>query len=126
MKIYTSYFGAAKKLPKELTQISICLHPPRGYYGLEYRRLAPTFDILEAWKRCPVEEDYVRNYNAKVLDKLNPETVYHQLEVLTDGNDCVLLCYEVPSDFCHRHLVADWFKKAGYDVEEINVKKGKK
>ena len=29
-----------------------------------------------------------------------------------------LICYEKPTDFCHRHLVADWFNKNGILCEE--------
>lgn len=33
-----------------------------------------------------------------------------------------LICYEKPSDFCHRHLVADWLNKNGIPCEEwVNV-----
>lgn len=30
----------------------------------------------------------------------------------------VLVCYEKPADFCHRHLVADWMKQHGIQMEE--------
>ena len=30
-----------------------------------------------------------------------------------------LICYEKPSEFCHRHLVADWLKEYGIEVEEL-------
>ena len=30
-----------------------------------------------------------------------------------------LVCYEKPSDFCHRHLVADWFNKNGIECKEF-------
>lgn len=118
MKIYTSYFGNAKKLPSNLVKISICLSPPRGYYGLEYRRLAPTFKILQEWKRCPIEENYIQDYYNLVLNKLDRDTVCHQLESMSEGADVVLLCYERPEDFCHRHLVAEWLNAKGYDVKE--------
>ena len=28
-------------------------------------------------------------------------------------------CYEKPSDFCHRHLVADWLNKNGVECKEL-------
>lgn len=37
------------------------------------------------------------------------------------SKDVALLCCEKPSDFCHRHLVADWFRKNGVPCEELNV-----
>jgi uncharacterized protein (DUF488 family) len=27
------------------------------------------------------------------------------------GEDAILLCWESPEKFCHRHLVADWLSK---------------
>ena len=33
--------------------------------------------------------------------------------------DIVLLCYEKPGRFCHRHILAEWIKeKTGEEVEE--------
>ena len=37
--------------------------------------------------------------------------------------DIALVCYEAPDKFCHRHLVADWFNKAGYRCEEYGYEK---
>lgn len=36
---------------------------------------------------------------------------------LIGATDICLLCYE-KSTFCHRHLLAKWFAKAGIDVVE--------
>lgn len=38
-----------------------------------------------------------------------------------DNVNIVLLCYEKPEDFCHRHLVADWLNSSKilpYDIKE--------
>jgi hypothetical protein len=29
------------------------------------------------------------------------------------------LCYEKPQDFCHRHLVSDWMRSVGINIEEF-------
>ena len=34
------------------------------------------------------------------------------------GKEICLICYEKPSDFCHRHLVADWLNKNGFECKE--------
>lgn len=34
------------------------------------------------------------------------------------GKEICLICYEKPSDFCHRHLVADWLNKNGVKCKE--------
>lgn len=49
------------------------------------------------------EQEYKREYLAAVLSKLNPKTVYQDL-----GEDAVLLCWEQPGKFCHRHIAANW------------------
>ena len=36
-----------------------------------------------------------------------------------DSNkDICLMCYEKPSDFCHRHLVANWLNENGIECKE--------
>ena len=44
--IYTSYFAKLNKLPNNIIPISICAKPPHFYKGLQYKKLAPTYDIL--------------------------------------------------------------------------------
>jgi hypothetical protein len=46
---------------------------------------------------------------------LDPQEVFDEL-----GEDAVLLCWEPYTHFCHRFLVADWFKeKLDIEVREI-------
>jgi hypothetical protein len=53
-------------------------------------------------------------YHECVLDNLGARTVYREL-----GSNAVLLCYERPDEFCHRHIVAAWLEKElGIEVEE--------
>jgi uncharacterized protein (DUF488 family) len=40
---------------------------------------------------------------------------------IDDLNKVILICYEKPSDFCHRHLVAKWFIENGINCEEFSV-----
>lgn len=116
MKIYTSYFAMANKLPKDLVQVSISLFPPKFFAGKEYKRIAPTQKILFDWKRLADKERYIKEYQKDVLSKLDKVKVYKELEELGQGKDVVLLCYEKSEDFCHRHLFAEWM--SDYNVEE--------
>ena len=78
----------------------------------ENRRSLPSLLI-----RCASEFYW---FNKEVLDCLSAKQVYDDLERLSNGRDCVLLCYEKSSDFCHRHLVADWLsKQLNISVEEF-------
>ena len=108
MKIYTSYYAKARKIPDNIVRISIAGKAPAGYTGLEYKKIAPKIGFFLEWKKNKDNEYYIEHYNTEVLANLNAEQVYLDLERLSNGNDCVLLCYEKSTDFCHRHLVADW------------------
>ena len=120
MRIYTSYFAIANKLPKDLVQVSISLFPPKHFAGKEYKKIVPTQKILFDWKRLADKERYIREYQRDVLSKLDEVKVYKELEKLGQGKDVVLLCYEKSEDFCHRHLFAKWMSEKGFEVNEIN------
>ena len=118
MKIYTSYFARISRLPPDVIPISIALYPPRGYKGYRYTKLAPTKQILSDYKNgCSVAE-YTDAYRRDVLSKLDQKTFVENLESYFGGKDVCLICYEKSGNFCHRRLVADWLREAGYHVEE--------
>lgn len=128
--IFTSYFANVKKLPSNVVPIAICINPPRAYAGLWYPKLAPDYDILRRYKRDGDVEDYTKIFTRSVLDNLSivdvlcdieemlPMDIQQQLDfpyAIEKSPDfhVALVCYEKSDDFCHRHLVADWFKKKG-------------
>ena len=121
--IYTSYFAKLNKLPKDIIPISICGKAPNWYDGLQYKKLAPKYEFFMEWKKNHDNDYYVKCYNEQVLNKLNPTNVYNELLHLCTSVKLIepticLVCYEKPSDFCHRHLVAKWLTENGYSCEE--------
>ena len=119
--IYTSYFAKLSKLPSNITPIAICGKSPEWYKGIQYKKLAPKWSFFSVWKQTHDNEYYIKHFNEEVLNTLNVETVIKELYSLAgknQDNDIVLICYEKPGDFCHRHLVADWLTSHGYPVEE--------
>ena len=119
MKIYTSYFARMKKIPDEIVRISICGKAPDWYEGIQYKKVAPKYGFFQEWKKNQDNNFYIEHFNAEVLDMLNAESVYRDLDKLSNGDDCVLLCYEKSGDFCHRHLVANWLSdNLGIEVKE--------
>jgi len=61
------------------------------------------------------QKNYTEKYQTEILDKLDPAQVYKEL-----GENAILLCWEGPKKFCHRQLIAKWFKeKLGIEVTEI-------
>ena len=120
--IYTTYFAKLKKLPEDIIPIAICAKPPKGYTGLIYRPLAPKYDFFTKYKIDGNKEEFTENYIGKVLNQLNPVNVvtnlYYQACLAPNTCDISLVCFEKSADFCHRHLVAEWLRAAGYDCEE--------
>ena len=114
MKIYTSYFGNWRRW-NGLIPINIALKPPTKGMKTIYE-LTPTKEILSL-KDSP--DSYTIKY-FNLLDNLDAETILDEIEQLSNKQDCVLLCYEKPFQFCHRHIVADWLKtNLNIEVREI-------
>jgi hypothetical protein len=124
--IYTSYFAKLKKLPYNVVPIAICAKVPEWFKGKQYKKLAPTYDILMQYKSMPNIQLYTARYKSEVLSHLNPlETIIDIINLAEpkweDENerlDIVLVCYEKSEDFCHRHLVAQWLNESGINCEE--------
>ena len=119
--LYTSYFAKLKTLPKEVVPISICGRAPDWYNCLQYKKLAPKYTFFMQWKQNHDNDYYIKCFNEQVLNSLDPNEVYNQLINLTGTENIALICYEKLTDFCHRHLVADWFNKNG--IQYIEFKK---
>ena len=121
--IYTSYFAKLKELEKHnIIQISICGKTPDWYKGLQYKDLAPKYGFFMEWKKNHDNNYYIQCFNEQVLKNLNVENVIFQLYSLARAKDNALICYEKPSDFCHRHLVAEWLNQNGFKCEEWRSK----
>lgn len=121
--IYTSYFAKLKDLPDNIIPISICGKAPDWYKGLQYKKLAPKYDFFMKWKETHDNDYYIKCYNEQVLNKLDVINVVRDLICIvpedTTGEYICLVCYEKPGDFCHRHLVADWLSKNGFECKEF-------
>lgn len=124
MKIYTTYFANIRKLSSNIVPISVARYTPRWYFGASCVMLAPTEWMVNTWKNDVghlryKQEDYRADYYSNVLNRLNPGDVVTWLNVITGGKDAALCCFERPEEFCHRHLLADWLRKAGFECSEI-------
>jgi hypothetical protein len=120
--IYTTYFAKLKKLPENIIHIAICAKPPVGYNGHIYRALATKYDFFAKYKIDGNAKEFTENYVGQVLNQLNPVKVvtelYYQLGLAPNTCDIALVCFEKSTDFCHRHLVGEWLREAGYECKE--------
>ncbi len=101
-------------------RISIARFPPRGTpAGFRiFRPLAPG-----PWFNAVDEAEY-RTLYFHHLNLLDPFAVVAKLADLAAGAEPILMCYERPpftsTNFCHRHMVAEWLKtEIGLVVDEL-------
>lgn len=118
MMIYTGYFEMVDDYLREgLVLVSIAGRIPEWFQGVKYPKLAPLKSWWTEWKEKGFSESwYIKQYQETVLGKLIVEDVMKDFQSL--GNRIILLCYEKPGKFCHRHLVSAWFRKQGVEVNE--------
>ena len=129
-EIKTSYYANLKNIDTKIwTPIAISGDEGKlvGFNELAFRQLSP-YVFFKSWK---AEEDrleqsynlgfiskeeyeigkernrqiYIEKFYNKVLIKLNVKEIYDSLP-----NKSVLLCFEKPTEFCHRFLVAGWLE----------------
>ncbi len=116
--IVTSYFGNWRNWPKDLKPLAICRYLPNMSKQIEQElRLAPPDALLKKYKSGEFNQaDYEKAY-LKLLDGYDPEVVAQVL----DGT--ILICYEKPPAFCHRHIVAKWLTdRTNTVVTEVDFK----
>lgn len=121
MEIRTGYFAYAKKYEEMGYQcISIARVKPRWFNGSTLYELAPTFDLLNRYKRGLVSED---NYKAEYYFMLKNVDIDSILKTFPEDTKIVFLCYEKSDSFCHRHLLADYLNTHwGTSISELEVK----
>ena len=118
LQLRTGYYAKAKQYQEQgYLTVAISLIVPRWaapFVDHRIAALAPSQSILDT---LPDIETYTRRYSSEVLSRLNPQKLYAEeiahIARLRGKSKAVLLCYEAPDKFCHRHLVADWFAANG-------------
>lgn len=131
--VYTSYFDKLEDLPTNVIPVSICGAAPEWYKGAQYRKLAPRLAFFQEWKKNHDNDYYIEHFQSEVICKLSFSRVLADLQLkipyeirekmcsdVFNNKDVhiALICYEKPGEFCHRHLVADWFKEHGIECSE--------
>ena len=111
----TSYYSKNGNHPKA---VAISAKVPEAFKGRHFKKLAPSWSIWKEWKYSEDfdnDEIYTSRFENEILSQLDARDVYNYL-----GDDAILLCYETPGKFCHRHLVSKWLERElGIVVTEI-------
>lgn len=143
MKIFTSYYSNFNKIPKKYLCIGISRYIPKEFQTTEIDNflytpkniLAPSEELLSDIKQGKIsQEEYARRYYTEVgqgirrLGFSNSNEYFAKMvstfEAYNDGGfeALVLMCYEKPHEFCHRHLLSALMRKNGFDVTELGSK----
>lgn len=132
--IYTSYFAQLRNMPENVIPISICGKAPDWYDGLQYKKLAPKYGFFTEWKKTHDNNFYIEHFNDEVLKMLSVPKVLADLQMLIPDYikskmdvpvwinkdwHIALICYERPTDFCHRHLVSKWLNENHIECNEF-------
>ena len=124
MRFYTSYFANVRKLPKSCIKLSIARKTPDGFDGFKLPDFMPSWDLLKKWRETGDNDYYVNQYKKEVLDNMDIISMINFFDLmlkhkgLSKNTPIVFICYEKPENFCHRHLVAEYFTKNGYECTE--------
>ena len=125
MKIYTSYYGRMKYLPKNIIPVCISLSMPKEIILPRIKQLMPSWYILNEYKHTGNKEVYTKRFNKEILGKTSVQEIMRYIRWIANkyraNSDCsiCLMCYEKSDDFCHRHIVSKWLRENGIECEEF-------
>ena len=128
MKFFTSYYDNIEYIKEKYPEailISIS-----GGISKEIKdkidfwdnRFAPSLSIYNEYKDNLDEKLYIKRFNEEILKNRDINQILYSWS-LSFGQEkkYILLCYEKPNDFCHRHLVAEAIEKK-YDIKIEELK----
>ena len=119
MKIHTSYYTNIKKMPEDYFFVATS-----GAISQEIelavdswdKKLAPSKDIYFEYKESPDWRKYSNRFKDERLSKVEWLDMLAEWEEKANKigkttDNIVLLCYEKPSDFCHRQILGESIEK---------------
>lgn len=120
MTVYTSNYARKGKDPNAIA-ISVGLKEWNNHLP-QIKQLAPTWEMVMG-ELSP--EEYTERYIALLEERnFDPKKF---LEAFDEDQDYFLLCYEPPTQFCHRRVLAEYIRKhTGVIVPEWKNEKERK
>jgi uncharacterized protein YeaO (DUF488 family) len=104
--IFTSNYARNGNHPNAM---AISASVPKWFDKPQLKSLAPTWDMINAFKAGELTEEEYSSLYVELLEtrELDPKEVFESLP-----NGAILLCYEKPNEFCHRRVLAKWLEEA--------------
>lgn len=119
--IYTSYFGNLKNIDRSKYKVvTICNSKPsflrKDTLIEDWGILGPRLSLLYDYKNNRVDEnEYTQIYTDYILD--NWEEFDNKFKFKNLDN-VIMLCYERPENFCHRHILRNILNSMNILCEE--------
>lgn len=104
--IYTGHYGGPQKVSGSIVKVQVSNSTPVPV-DIRFEKAIPDWAfIVKPYKDGEIDkEEYERRYREQ-LDKFG-ENIIGVVEYFNStGKDYILLCYEKPGDFCHRHILS--------------------
>ena len=107
--ICTSYYAKSVHYP-DTFKIGISLSKPDyAVTNCDLKWLAPTWEMLSQYKLDHDENKYTFKYLDMLAKKDKTlEYLVERMQAMERKQNVLLLCWEGPNKFCHRHLFADY------------------
>jgi hypothetical protein len=127
MKFYTSYYANMKNIPANYLCVGISRvcpewlidNEPPNFLFVRGNILAPSSELLSDMKSGKITEDeYTERYKEQIHKTFSNNHFFTDFDGWIESMEeqfedkyeaIVFLCYEKPSDFCHRHILREMF-----------------
>lgn len=107
--IYTGYIAQVAKY-KNAGLDPILITASAKIKLMRISELAPPWIIVDSIKKGKITQAQYTEMYIEHLNKLGVRYLRELIEGLMEKYNPILLCYEKPTDFCHRHILAEWIK----------------
>lgn len=110
--IYTGYYGGLTRIVADIAKVQVSNSAPVSV-DIKFEKAIPDWAfIVKPYKDGLItKEEYEQRYTLQ-LDKFRENILGVIKYFSSTDKDYILLCYEKPGDFCHRHILADYINKA--------------
>lgn len=117
-EIYTSFWSSPLLGDADAVMVGISRTEPRHALPYEHRSHPALAPSDKAW--AEQETAAFAGAYGEQLRGLGAARILRDLDRIAGGKPAVLLCYERPTEFCHRRLVADFLREqAGIEAAEL-------
>ena len=113
-KLYTSYFANIMNIPHSMRVFSVVRQPQDIPNIID---LSPSAGLLNQYKSKRITyEDFSKRFINELANNPKASVMFDSLSnLLNQGIDVVLVCYEKNSTFCHRKILGEIFSTSGIE-----------